>query len=721
MAFDSYAPCPGGRDKKIRFCCPDLFKELEQIDSMMNNRQTAAALTLIETLEPNHADCACLKAAKCEALRNSGRWEEFFDTARKFAEAEPDNPRAISELTLAAAVSGNESDALLNLIDGIEKTEPGKMHSSLLLPAFLTASKLYGAGKIFPAVALCKLLQAYQPNNHDVAELLNQIYSSRDVPLILKEMSFDRVAPSDAPIKSQYAEAVLRLATGQWRKGRELLEAMSLQSGVWSGVWRALALVRFWLDDEEGGIDALKKFADAPETNEEDAVDAETLLFFLNEYADDTVDITRSVWPISDEDKTLEAFLSSSEFVNVPFDPRQYGDADHPAPNHIFNVIDRPFPANESAATLENTPVLLGTLMLFGRQTDRSARIESHVSQIDRPAFNAQLQKIAGAWLGAEVQTETILRAPWDITVMRREFQFKPNAEITVESLTALYREHLERNFVPAWLERPSGAFDDKTPTAASAEPRYARRLAGSVAALGLEGNESTADFLCDLLRQKLALPRPQTLVPPADDESALAFFRELPIWRWRRVDLSGVSAKVIGQLLTVARVFSETVLIEAFAEKALSFPAVRDEVPARLTAYEVMIEKATLAGDANRALELTETASSEARQFEFSDGRFHLRKAILELSLNRPEEFRKTVEHLAHEHRNEPEIMAALQNMLVQLGILSPDGSPREMPRAASAPFEAPAEEAPRGSGLWTPGSDEPSGGGTGKLWTLD
>ena len=84
MALDSYSPCPGGRDKKIRFCCPDLLKELQQIETMIQNGQPSAGLALIERLEKDRPDCACLTAAKCVMLRQSGRWEEFAETAEKY-------------------------------------------------------------------------------------------------------------------------------------------------------------------------------------------------------------------------------------------------------------------------------------------------------------------------------------------------------------------------------------------------------------------------------------------------------------------------------------------------------------------------------------------------------------------------------------------------------------------------------------------------------------
>src|SRR5690606_7789861 len=62
---------------------------------------------------------------------------------------------------------------------------------------------------------------------------------------------------------------------------------------------------------------------------------------------------------------------------------------------------------------------------------------------------------------------------------------------------------------------------------------------------------------------------------------------------------------------------------------------------------------------------------------------------------------FQQTVRTLTTEYRHREDIMAALQQMLVSMGLINPDGSPRELPRRQAAAPEA----APRDSGIWTPG----------------
>lgn len=734
MPLDSYSLCPGGRDKKIHFCCPDLLKELQQIETMTQNGQPSAGLAMIERLEKDHPNCACLTAAKCVMLRQSGRWEEFIDVAQRFAEAEPDNIQAISENVLGQAAAGDPLEALSLLIDGIEKNEPGKIHQSLLLPILMTASRLLEEGKIFPAAALAKLIQGFDPENRDAAQLLNQIYSRKDIPLVLKELTFDPVAPDDFPFQDRYAEAVLLLATGQWKKGKAILEELQSCVDQWPNLARSLGLVRFWLCDDNGGREALKRFAAFDKVDFDDAVDAETLVFFTWEGGrNDDVSAIQSVRTILDQDKAMERLLSSPTVLNVPFDPRQYGDADHPAPNHIFRILDRPFPADDAKPTLETTPVLLATCLFFGKQTDRNARIEAQFFAPNRDKAVAALTEMLGELIGAEESTEVLARFPWVYHHLEREFQFKASAPATIENLVALYRDYFEKDFIPAWFTHPTDDLGGESPEAFARRDDADRTLSALIQVVGLQADPRFADELMTRLREKAGIAEPASILPPSGDEDGtLQFFKGLPIWRWGRVDLSDVSASVAGRLLGVARLFSEEKSMTNLADRILSFPADKENASARLLAFEVQIEKATTDGRAEEALALIRKGSDEAKDFAVSDARFNLREAMIQISLGRPAEFRRIVEHVAREHRNEPEAMQSLQIMLMNLGLLNPDGTPRAMPTGGPDPstgmagagpqgFPQAAEEPKKSSGLWTPDSDENRSGGGSKLWTPD
>ena len=64
MAIDTYAPCPGGTGKKIKFCCSDLVGELDQLDRLIDWDQITAALDQVSRLQEKHPGRACLMATR---------------------------------------------------------------------------------------------------------------------------------------------------------------------------------------------------------------------------------------------------------------------------------------------------------------------------------------------------------------------------------------------------------------------------------------------------------------------------------------------------------------------------------------------------------------------------------------------------------------------------------------------------------------------------------
>ena len=94
----------------------------------------------------------------------------------------------------------------------------------------------------------------------------------------------------------------------------------------------------------------------------------------------------------------------------------------------------------------------------------------------------------------------------------------------------------------------------------------------------------------------------------------------------------------------------------------------------------------------------------------------------LMELSLRFAErngqEAMRLIEHIQERHIEEPGVGETLTRMLIDVGLLRPDGTPAFGPdggRAGDGRGRAPAAEP---GGLWTPDSAQPGGGG-GKLWT--
>ncbi|MBQ6157495.1 MAG: hypothetical protein IJJ20_00615 [Thermoguttaceae bacterium] len=732
MPLDSHSLCPCGSGKEIRFCCSDMLKDYQQLESQLSGGQFAAALSTIEGLEKDHPNNAALISAKCLIYRETGRFDEFIAEAESFYAANPGKLKAIAEYVIARTIGGKTAEALSVLIDGIEKNEPGKVDGSLLFPLLMIAQQLLEQGNIYTAVALAKLSQSFNPQGRESAALLAQIYRRKDIPLIEKELTFDPAAPDDFPFRDKYQDAALRLATGHWKEAKRILEELLPCAGQWPNLYRSLGLVNFWLGDSDAAAEAMKSFAAAlfaptadgapSRVSFDDAVDALTSAMLTRRQLSDDLEVVQVVRTIPNPDKALELLLSTPRLVSMPFDARMYGDAERPAPSHAFRAVDRPFPPQGQPLTLENTPLLLGTFLFFGKQTDRDARIEIQVFEQNRETLLAFLSGTLGEELGPEVETRSLTKLPWLFKKLDPEFQIKETAGIPPESIEKLYRDYFETVFADEWLAHPNDYLDGRTPAALAGQSESVPLLAALVQTVAFQTDPQFSEGLARVLREKLGVPQPEAIIPPGgetpgDDSAVLAFFQRIPIWRWSRADVSNLSASAAGQLLRVASLFGEDETMTRLSDRILSLPAESAPAEARYTAYEVRIARAEAAEGPAKALELIAEAKGAAREAGISDASLSLREAAIQLSLGRADEFRRLVSYVAREHRNDPEAMAELQMMMVNLGLINPDGTPRTMPSAPAAAEPAP----PAGeSKLWTPDSDTPSGGGS-KLWTPD
>ena len=111
MAIDSYAPCPGGTGKKLKFCCPDLVGDIEQLDRLIEGDQTSAALDQVKRLAEKHPGRACLLATRVKLELATKQYAAAAATSQAFLEACPGNPLALGQAAVTDAIAGKIQEA----------------------------------------------------------------------------------------------------------------------------------------------------------------------------------------------------------------------------------------------------------------------------------------------------------------------------------------------------------------------------------------------------------------------------------------------------------------------------------------------------------------------------------------------------------------------------------------------------------------------------------
>ena len=714
MPFDPYALCPGGRDKKIRFCCPNMLKEIEQVGRLLESGQAGACLSYIESLEKNHPHCACLTTAKLSVYRSENRWQEALPIAERFHAEEPDNPTAAAEYALALVVTGNPKLAISTLVDAFECSKADTVHSALLHAALQVGTYLLLGKLAVPAIAIGNVLKEIPATAESANMLLYRATADTDVPLMLRDWAFDYHCPDDFPGKATFEEIAVLVRLMRWKQALAQLEPLTQHADAWSGVWRNVAALHFWLLNEEKGCDALKTYASLPNTPLEDAVDAETvrLLFVPAPFGDQTHELIVE-YTITDVEKTLEKLLSHPLFrsVDVPKAPFS------PPPRACFQILDRPF-ADLAVLTQENVPVQRAVGILFGKETDREARLVVHgLPAYEQEPLETNIQEVLCDLI--QMPGKILDQRPLSKTQILTECRLSLPQERKVvdqETVEKIIIDYYGKFFVETWLALPLGLFDGKNPIEAAAESKNTVSLLAAIQTIERWIPEEVRTVVTHELRTRLGLPVPSTItIAENSEEDPLAVLDAYPVWRWHRFDVGKLSTDLLAEGLQIVLGMRETRAAIRFAEELLTRPMDSMPFPARVMAFEALIAGSQGKGNIEEALLWVERAKNESAAQNVPDAAWCLHEITL-LLIQGNKRANEVIQYVVTKYRNDETVMDALHELFVRIGMLNPDGTP------SAAFLQTQAEQQAAEQKLWTPESNAPAGSDSpSKLWVPD
>jgi tetratricopeptide (TPR) repeat protein len=706
MAIDAYSLCPGGTGKKIKFCCPDFVHELDKIDRMIDGEQFQNCLQHIDRLLAEGEPRQCLMALRGWLLRVTNQFEEAVAHVAEFLRLYPENPFAWAEAAVLTAAGESGRAAVPKLQRAIALS--GKVLQNRVYDAIgMVAEVLTEEGDWSAARALWVLLLALVPDDERSAERLMAMNLSPDIPLLLKEDRRLMARPDNPPWKDHFDEADKAIRSARWQEGVELLTALSRDYPDVPAIWHNLAMLRGWLADDDAAIDAWRTFARL-QVPHDDAVEAETLAMMLSaDPLGDGIDWLLLNWPVRDAERFHESLLSDRRIVQVPFDPTAMAREDSPPPRLVGILLDRPVHESAEDLSLDTMPRVLGQVQLFGRQTDRDARLEVQgLTSSDLDRVQAVLRGIGGENLGAEFEQKAAGRASQSHQLLTN--QWLPPRDASREQIDSLAAQQRRRALLEQWPEIPLGVLDGRAPREAAADPTAANRVLAAVAMMEhwCERTPGTFDF--NELRVQLGLPLEEPI------ELSRGEIGRLPLVRLVRVKVDALSDEDLRTGFRRAVQFRAWKAVRPFAAAVIARPGAQADSD-RLLAYRMLAQSAESVDEAlEHVRQGREAFASEPKTCASWD--------LLELSYRfaqgDPREAMRLVQHVESRHMDEPGVGEAMTRMLIQVGLLRPDGTPAmPMPRGESPAAAAPP--AAESSRLWTPGSDPAGGGGGGKLWT--
>ena len=703
MSLDPYAPCPCGSGKKLKFCCADLRGEIEKVQRMVEGEQFNGALEHLTALLAKYPGRETLLALRAGIETQLGRYDDAEKTVTELLEKSPRNAIGNAERAILTSFQDGESrdalDALMRALEFTGEQLPQRVYEAMgaVAGALLHEGHFLGARELLARQAA--LAQGDDPRP---ITLLRRILSSPQVPIPLKAELQPRECKRDVAWKERFDSAFQNLVLGVWDQAESTLVELSQEFPAEPEIWHNLACVRCWRGDRSGAVQALRGLA-ALDLPQEDAVDALALAELLAEDDDnDKIEIRKNSYVILEREQLDATLTAEPRIAEVPLDPSQFDPEDGPAPRASYWVLDQAPPEPRDDLTIEDIPNAIAQLYLYGRETDREARLEMFAAANgELESAEELLKQISGtAWADNPV-SEVEDRASRSIVAMGWTW-LMPRG-IKKQQASELRAEKRRRMVSDVWTSLSLPALDGKTPTEAAADPNLRLRVLAAIQNMELTAKRDPLPPDFNALREQLGLPA-AGLVDPTGFEESLT-----PSVRLARLDTEKPTPEELFRFFTAATLlsFSEAVLHlgQAFFDRDVF----ADQPNADANRAAICGEMSRAASNPDQAREYLKRAGEYARAAGESPARWDLEEMDLFLREGYPDEAQRKFNEMQADYQHDEQVMSQLMELLIARGVVSPDefeDAPGMAPTAASAQ-----------QGIWTPGgAAEPAG--ESKLW---
>jgi tetratricopeptide (TPR) repeat protein len=701
--------CPCGSGKKLKFCCSDLVGEIEKIHRMIEGEQPRAALRHVEQTLATHPGRASLLDLKATLEMSLGDLAAARQTVKDFVAKNRDSATAYAceAILLAEDDHPREAvDSLQKALALVEREMPLRVFEAL----GAVGGALLEAGHILGAQAHLWLHAALAPKDDTRSrEVLAALNHYSGLPLILRDQLRFRPWPEGVSWKAE-AEKATRLAdNGKWREAVDIIDQLGHKHGADPALLFNRALLAGWLADDRALVAGLHAYAQM-EVPLDDAVEAEAIAQMLDaDLKEKRLDSTIQIFAIKDADDLVAKFSSDKRVQSFEMDPQAFAGRDQPRPRNTFVLLDRPMPPTGVGLTRDAVPRLSGILAIYGRQTDRPERLEFSIEK--GPAFDssmATLKEVAGDSLG-ELAEEKVIGSvsPTDQAI---NWRWHPPKDTPPETRRQLIEEERRAAIVDRWPKLPQPALRGKTAVEAASDPELRIPLLANVLILEQGGNSDRDVESVTELRRELNLPQPEPIDPTGGSVSGL------PLVRIPRLKVENVSDDDLVMLYRRSILVGAQAATLKLAREAVARPSLADRIPPA-DAYQRMIAAER---DPDKALVLINTAREQSKSIGQSTATWDLAELELHITTGAVEEAKDLLAKIQREHRDDPEVAAALYQLLYETGVIGDEqvGRPHSHGRAAEMAPAAAAAAEPAASKIWTPDSDRPTGGKS-ALWT--
>ncbi|MBL8794060.1 MAG: tetratricopeptide repeat protein [Planctomycetia bacterium] len=496
MPLDAYSPCPCGSGKKFKWCCHDVHVPITKAYQQDEDGQHEVALKLMDDLAAAHPNNPEVWGRKADLLWRNQKPEEAEAALQKAFDLNPNYAFGLFLQGLFRHAEGELRGALLlfhkaaDLIDPEAKDLLGSVWT-------LIADSEMKMNRPVASRAAMKLAVRCNPADEGLRNALDG-YDDERSPLpksARRDYAFEKPAASlPAERKAAWDQALARGASGKMSDAAKAFWELTESDPNHAPAWYNLALLRAWLGDNRGALDALDRYihleSDAGKAAAAWAL-GEALRF--GQGMEEQADVLEYsyLYQIADPQRAAQAVQYWQEQRKLIVFP---GRENEPVLNAL--VLERPTALTAEQAA--SRPPHLGAYLLI--IMDRLRIWHTDPEALERVRTEL-LEKSAG---GLAHETKEV-NTPGFRDALSASMIFPVDVADPAQRKQLVQQEN-ERYFEEKWLHQPRKSLNGTPPIDAAGHPVLRNKLAGIVQFMEECAVPSGTPYDFDRLRRKLGL-----------------------------------------------------------------------------------------------------------------------------------------------------------------------------------------------------------------------
>jgi tetratricopeptide (TPR) repeat protein len=259
MAIDPYDVCPCGSGKKFKWCCQEIYADIEEAFRLDNAGQHEAALRKMLDVVHAHSGNPEVFGRYAQLLSVHGKIEEAEQNLDKAFALNPNYPFGHLLRGQFRAAEGEVVGSLLLFRKAADLYSPDA-HEPLAFVHELIADLELKLNRPVAARAALKRAALFAPNNLELRQAIDALFGpkSRFPASACTDYAFLRPTAASANWDRALADA----ATGRLSDVQRVFQLWTKKHGEDAAAWFDLGLVGAWLGDNAAAVEALGQFVD---------------------------------------------------------------------------------------------------------------------------------------------------------------------------------------------------------------------------------------------------------------------------------------------------------------------------------------------------------------------------------------------------------------------------------------------------------------------------